>query len=296
MQQRHDGLAAEWDNLLKEFNANGTRLDMAYAAQFEASGDVTLLPDKVLASVEQAFVAVIQKRMDQDATTFEEELQKAESEAKDETTRALARGVRRTYFIPTRARGIQGIMHGHESSKINKQALGNSWGVFLTDRALRTAVAGGPDAPTGAEAIVEQVLLASGMNPAEVANKLGDPEFMKQATPFVMSELIRLRTRTGSKISENEREYLATFEWSEDAWQSALQKSAEGQKMLDEAKAQGLIEGKTFGDLRRADKATILKILLAVFGSAALAAGALGVGGVVAVGAGGASIAKSISI
>lgn len=289
LQQVQDGLQVQWDNLLTEFNANGIRLDNAYAAQFETMGDITLLPDRLTRTIESAFIQTIEDRMTADATTFNEELAKIENEAKDAATKAITSGIRKRYFIPTKARGIQGIIHGHESTKYNKTLLRSDWGTFLTDDVLRAGAAG-PDTPRGAEAIVEQVLLAGGMDPAEVANKLKDKEFMKDATSQVMSDLIRLRTRNGSKMSENEREYIGTFNWAEGAWQNALTKSAEGQKMLEEAQAQGLIEGKTFADLRRADRATILKILMAVFGAAALAAGTAGIGGLAAVGAGGASL------
>lgn len=278
---RKEGVTAEQQRLLREFKEKGLALEGAYSSLIMATGGVEVLPDKIMSSVETAFVKLIEKRMEKDNETFLVELQQMETDAKDEPTKTLLKGVRNRYFKKTRARGLEGIVRGHESLKLDKKVVGDDWGEYLTK---------------GPEEVVRKVLEDSGMNPADITTNMANPEFMKNAIPQVMEQLITLRTRTGSKISEDEAVYTASFDWAEKIFDKAIANNAKAKEMVDALQAQGIIEGKTLSSIRRADKATILKILLAAFGTAAIGAGVLGVGGLAAMGVGGAGVAGSLGI
>nr|MBI5455996.1 hypothetical protein [Candidatus Levybacteria bacterium] len=278
---KRTGAQAEWEDLLSQFKDAGINIDQSYSDLTTAMGGREFLPDRLMSSIETALVDLITERESTDSESIEKELQAMVDGLKEADAETLKNGVRELFYTKTRARGVGGIMKGHDSRKLNKGVVSRVWGLYLNG---------------STEDVVRAVLEASGNSPAEIAAKLADREFMKQATPQVMEELIRLRVKTGAKISENEVDYTATFDWAEGMFQKALVKNPQVAKDLEALAGQGKLEGTTLAALRRADRATILKILLALFGSAAIVAGTVGIGGVVAVGAGGASLGKSLSM
>lgn len=259
---KRDGAQTHWESLLNDYSSAELKLEGAYHEMYTASGDTDVLAENIEGSIEKAFIALIDKRMIEDATTMSEALLKIENEAKEAETRVLAKGIRTRYYRNVTARGIIGLVRGHESKKLDKEFVSNDWGIFFNH---------------GPEVLVKRVLRDGGMTNAEAQAKVDDPEFMKTAVPEYMEQLIALRAKT-SKISENEAEYIASFDWSEEIFNKAVGRNEKAQTMLDDLHSKGLIEDNTISALRRADKSSILKVLLAIFGGALT----LGVAGVAA--------------
>jgi hypothetical protein len=123
-------------------------------------------------------------------------------------------------------------------------------------------------------------------------------EWMKTTgIPEVMGPLITLRIKT-AKVSEAEGLLIHNLPWGETVFDAALLKNGGERTWLDAQHEAGIIEGATYSALRRADRKTLIRIMVAVMGGVALTASSFGVGAplaVAGVGAIGGSVAMGRS-
>jgi len=282
MQGRIEALEGERKIHIASSADSLVRLNQAYNAMYLATGDVEVLPEKIMSSVETAFIQLITERQQADNADFVAQLTKMAEEATDKRTNALAIGMRATFYKPTRARGVKGFIRGHESTRPDKKVVGDLWGNFLTD---------GPDP------IVRRFLEASGMPDPEIDVAMKDKEYMKDAIAQAMEGLTTQRIRT-SNVSDGERDLLRSYDWAGKMFENALKNNKVSQADREFLQANGILEGQTVSALRRADRKTLVRIMVALFGGAALTASSFGVGAplaVAGVGAIGGSVAMGRS-
>jgi hypothetical protein len=195
--------------------------------------------------------------------------EKDEAEAKDKAQKALASQRRRRW------------KEAHKPNAWNRETEQLNKGKIEED--LMGALSQDPD--KGPDPLVKDMLVkglatevaAGNMTQAEadaiVAEKMKDPDFMKDARPQVMEDLLAVAFRSGQKLNNSQLEQIAESEWGVGLIDRALNKNAELKAMLEKARADGVIKG----DLRTffKDNPSILAIILAAAaGTVGIAVGA----------------------